>query len=161
LTASREPELAADAGNWADAARRAQRGLEHAPEQPVLRAILARAMLHFSSNSEPHDPNPIDAVVTPLRKPDAPAQAMALVAEVELARARSDTALLAAEAAVARNDECIPCLETLARVRHQLGDDAAAISALSRAVAVWPHESEPKRLLAKLAEYRNAAAAQP
>jgi hypothetical protein len=96
----------------------------------------------------------LDPLFARLTRGRPSALALALAAEHTLHRHRDkpELGLVIAEQAVARNSQCVPCLETLANARWARGDVTGAAESLRLAVAAWPHESAPRRLLTKLAQ---------
>jgi hypothetical protein len=103
----------------------------------------------------------LDELFARVVRADASASSLALAARYQLMRRGPEAARPLAEAAVARNGDCAGCLDALALVRHAAHDDAGAAEAESRAVAAWPNESSPTKLLERLAQYRGASPPPP
>jgi tetratricopeptide (TPR) repeat protein len=154
-------QLEATQGQLGVAATQLEGALAAHPDDGVLLEQLAQLRIEeqLRRPDAERDFAPLDGLFARLRRASPSATALALAAHFEGTRRGLEAALPLAESAVARNPDCIGCLELLASVRHGLHDDAGAAEAIGRAITAWPHEKAPTALLERLARYRQAAAA--
>jgi hypothetical protein len=99
-----------------------------------------------------------DGLVGELVAKASSATALLYAAMFTYVESGAPAALSLAERAVAKNGECVDCLDFLAWLRHALHDDPGAIEAERRAVAAWPREGAPTRLLRRLHQLEKDAA---